>query len=97
MAGSVAADAGLPRPANQKQIEKAGQDISAEQLSEADADWIFYGVNAGAADPSQAATWHSLKAVQANQAVSVDYESWYMNASLLSATIILQGLKDNIR
>lgn len=97
MAGSVAADAGLPRPANQKQIKKAGQDISAEQLSEADADWIFYGVNAGAADPSQAATWQSLKAVQANQAVSVDYESWYMNASLLSATIILQGLKDNIK
>ena len=46
---------------------------------------------------SQAATWQSLKAVQANQAVSVDYESWYMNASLLSATIILQGLKDNIK
>lgn len=36
--------------------------------------------------------WPSLKAVTDNHAVEVDYESWYLNASLLSAQIILEGL-----
>lgn len=93
MAGTVAADAGLKRPENQQNIEKAGLDLSPEQLSEADADWIFYGVQDGDADPSTASTWPSLNAVKNNHAVKVDYEAWYMNASLLSATIILDGLK----
>lgn len=96
MAGSVAADAGLRRPENQLSIKKAGQDLSPEQLAEADAQWLFYGVQDGATSPTETSTWGSLGAVREKHAVEVDYEAWYTNASLLSATIILAGLKEHL-
>jgi len=61
-------------------------------VDQADADWIFYGVQSGAPSPADTPLWPSLKAVTDNHAVEVDYESWYLNASLLSAQIILEGL-----
>ncbi|MEG8037761.1 hypothetical protein QP157_21330 [Sphingomonas sp. LR61] len=39
-----AEDAGLSRPKAQAFTDETSQDISAEQLTLADADWIFYGV-----------------------------------------------------
>nr|WP_275076894.1 hypothetical protein [Corynebacterium diphtheriae] len=96
MVGTVAQDAGLKRPAAQQNFKKAGQDISAEELSTADAEWLFYGVQDGAADPTTVAAWPTLEAVQNNQAVKVDYEAWFLNASLLSATIILDGFKEHL-
>ncbi|OJH98858.1 ABC transporter substrate-binding protein [Corynebacterium diphtheriae] len=96
MAGTVAQDAGLKRPVSQQNFKKAGQDISAEELSMADAEWLFYGVQDGAADPTTVAAWPTLEAVQNNQAVKVDYEAWFLNASLLSATIILDGFKEHL-
>ena len=92
MAGTVAADCGLARPESQQFTDKAGKDLSAEVLDQADADWIFYGVQSGAPSPADTPLWPSLKAVTDNHAVEVDYESWYLNASLLSAQIILEGL-----
>ena len=92
MAGTVAADCGLARPESQQFTNKAGKDLSAEVLDQADADWIFYGVQSGAPSPADTPLWPSLKAVTDNHAVEVDYESWYLNASLLSAQIILEGL-----
>jgi ABC-type cobalamin/fe3+-siderophores transport system, secreted component len=50
-----------------------------------------YNTN-GAPTPADTPLWPSLKAVTDNHAVEVDYESWYLNASLLSAQIILEGL-----
>ena len=50
----------------------------------------------GNINPEDTPLWTSLKAVQANQAIPVDGDSWYLNASLVSAEIILQGLKDNV-
>lgn len=96
MAGIVATDCGLPRPANQQFDDSAAIDLSAEQLAEADADWLFYGVGDGGTDPSTSSVWPSLHAVSEDQAVAVDYEAWYMNASLLSAEIIRDGLRDHI-
>lgn len=96
MVGTVAAACSLPRPESQQFTDQAGKDISAEQLAEADADWLFYGVQDGATDPSTLSTWPTLKAVTSKQAVAVDYEAWYLNASYLSATLILEGLKTNL-
>ncbi|VEH79428.1 iron ABC transporter substrate-binding protein [Corynebacterium kutscheri] len=96
MAGTVAADCKLNRPSSQQFTDTAGVNISAEQLSEADADWLFYGIQDGATDPTTTSTWSTLNAVNNNQAVEVDYESWYTNASYLSATIIRDSLKEHL-
>lgn len=96
MAGIVATDCGLPRPENQQFDDSASIDLSAEQLAEADADWLFYGVGDGGTDPSTTSVWPALNAVANGQAVQVDYEAWYMNASLLSAQIIRDGLREHI-
>ena len=96
MAGIVAADCLLNRPESQQFTDKAGKEISAEQLEEADADWLFYAVQDGANDPTATSTWGTLKAVQDKHAIEVDYDAWYVNASYLSATIIRDGLKEHI-
>ncbi|MCK2199533.1 ABC transporter substrate-binding protein [Corynebacterium callunae] len=97
MTGTVAADCGYGRPAAQQFTDKAGHDLSAELLAEADADWIFYGVQTGAPSPVDTALWPSLTAVQNNKAVEVDYDPWFVNASLVSAEIILEGLSSTIK
>lgn len=96
MAGSIATLCGLQRPESHQFTEKAGKDLSVEQLSEADADWLFYGVQAGATDPASTPAWATLTSVKNDQAIAVDYESWYMNASYYSATIIRDGLKQHL-
>lgn len=93
MAGTVATACGLQRPATQQFTDTAGKDLSAEQLSDADADYIFYAVQEGATDPSTTSTWASLTGTK----VQVDYDAWYVNASYLSATIIAEGLKAHLR
>lgn len=92
-AGSIAQDAGFPRPASQ-QFDKTSEDISAEQLDRADADWIFYGVQSGAEDQSVAATptWDSLGAVAAGHVVPVDDDMWYLNAGPTAAQTVLQQM-----
>ena len=96
MAGIVAADCLLNRPESQQFTEKAGKELSAEQLKEADADWLFYAIQDGGNDPTKTSTWSTLKSVQDKQAIEVDYDAWYVNASYLSATIIRDGLKEHI-
>lgn len=93
MAGTVAADCGFARPQAQQFTDKAGKDLSAELIAEADADWLFYGVQKGSDSPADTSLWPTLKAVKNTQAIEIDYDSWYMNASLVSANVILDGLK----
>ncbi len=50
----------------------------------------------GAASPVDSTLWPNLKAVKDNHTVEVDYEAWYTNASLLSATTIRDGLRQHI-
>ena len=92
-AGSIAQDAGFPRPDSQ-QFEKTSEDISPEQLDRADADWIFYGVQAGAEDQSVDANpvWNSLGAVAAGHVVPVDDDMWYLNAGPTAAQTVLQQM-----
>lgn len=96
MAGTVAADCLLNRPESQQFTDKAGKELSAEQLKEADADWLFYAIQDGANDPTKTSTWGTLKAVQDGKFIEVDYDAWYVNASYLSATMIRDGLKQHI-
>ncbi|WP_306515741.1 iron-siderophore ABC transporter substrate-binding protein [Corynebacterium sp.] len=96
MAGIVAADAGLQRPESQQFTDKSSRDISAEELGQADADWIFYGVVPGSPNPTETALWNSLSAVEKGQAFEIDNDGWYLNASWLSATLIQDGLAEHL-
>lgn len=92
-AGSIAQDAGFPRPATQ-QFDKISQDLSPEQLDRADADWIFYGVQPGAQDMSadHNPTWTTLGAVAAGHVVPVDDDMWYLNAGPTAAATVLREM-----
>ena len=96
MAGTVAADCGFARPEAQHLTDKAGKDLSAELIGEADADWLFYGVQAGNDSRPDTFLWTTLKAVEISQAIEIDYDSWYMHAPLVSANVILDGLKTHV-
>ncbi|ALC06224.1 ABC-type cobalamin/Fe3+-siderophores transport system, component [Corynebacterium deserti GIMN1.010] len=96
MAGTVATDCGYARPESQQFTDQAGKDLSAELISEADAEWLFYGVQEGKPSPTETALWPSLSAVQNNHAIAVDYDAWFMNASVVSAETILEGLQSTI-
>lgn len=96
MAGTVTADCGFARPAAQQFTDQAGQDLSPELIKQADAEWLFYGVQDGAESPEDTPLWPTLEAVKNDRAIAIDYDSWYMNASLVSAGVILDGLKSHI-
>lgn len=94
--GSIATDAGLARPASQ-QFARTSQDISSEQLDQADADWLFYGVEQGQATTlTSAPLWSSLKAVSAGHAVEVDDEMFYLNAGITAANGVLGRLEKSL-
>ncbi len=95
-AGSIAQDAGLARPASQ-QFDSTSQDVAAEQISEVDADWIFYGVQAGADAASANPLWPTLSAVVAHRVVDVDDDTWYLNAGPTAASAVLDQVMTTIR
>jgi iron complex transport system substrate-binding protein len=95
--GSVAEDAGLPRPESQQFTDDTSVDISSEQLDQADGDWIFYGVQGG--DDSQLTSlplWPTLKAVDDEQAVAVDDDVFYLNVGPTAARGVLSQLKTSL-
>src|SRR5690606_12950933 len=95
-AGSIAEDLGLERPESQ-QIHATSEDISAELLDRADADWIFYsGQGDGIALIENAALWPTLEGVAAGRAVFVEYEPFYFNAGPSAARIVLETIADTI-
>ncbi|WP_297549854.1 ABC transporter substrate-binding protein [Amycolatopsis sp.] len=95
--GSVADDAGLRRPQTQ-QFKGTSQDISSEQLDQADADWIFYAVQSGDAAKSMASAplWPTLGAVAANHAVAVDDDVFYLNTGPTAARAVLTVLQQRL-
>ncbi|APW40874.1 hypothetical protein RD110_22125 [Rhodoferax koreense] len=91
-AGSIAEDAGLRRPPSQR-FAGNSQDISAELLDQADADWIFYA----ARDKTLPALtgsplWPRLRGVALSHAVRVGLDPFYLNAGPLAARIVLSAL-----
>lgn len=96
--GSVAKDAGLPRPQSQQFIDDTSVDISAEQLAMADGDWIFYGVQGGdAALITGMPLWPQLTAVAAKHTVQVDDDVFYLNTGPTAARLVLDQLSKTLR
>ncbi|TNM69644.1 iron-siderophore ABC transporter substrate-binding protein [Streptomyces sp. NP160] len=94
--GGVAEDLGLGRPASQ-QFDETSQDISAEQLDLADADWVFFAAAGDGAQLVQgSALWPGLSAVQAGHAVEVPLEPFYLNAGPTAARLVQDTLTTTV-
>lgn len=98
--GSIAVDMGLGRPKSQ-QFRAISEDIGAESIDTADADWIFYSVqgDAGKTDAASVVAgplWKSMKAVTAGHAVKVDDDPWYLNAGPTAARLVVRQLAEHI-
>ncbi|MFC0454230.1 iron-siderophore ABC transporter substrate-binding protein [Rhodococcus jostii] len=95
--GSIAEDAGLARPASQ-QFGETSRDISEEELTVADAEWIFYGVQGGDASTlTKAPLWPELQAVRAGRAIPVDDDVFYLNTGPTAARQVLTVLGETVQ
>ncbi|WP_158240476.1 iron-siderophore ABC transporter substrate-binding protein [Telmatospirillum siberiense] len=95
-AGGIAQELGLVRPADQR-FSETSQDISAELLDRADADWIFFAGRGGAREGVAASPlWPTLNAVRARHAVAVDLDAFYLNAGPTAARHVLDTVASAI-
>lgn len=95
--GSICEDAGLARPETQ-QFAKTSQDISSEQLDQANGDWLFYGVQGGDASTlTGEALWETLAPVADKKAIQVDDEMFYINAGITAARGVVNTIKDAVK
>lgn len=95
--GTILKDLGIPRPKNQDIADLAAE-VSAENIDQADADWIFTGVygDPKATDKSKAQgnpLWKNLEAVKAGQAHDVPDETWYLGLGVTAANAVLDDLQ----
>ncbi|MEV7817013.1 iron-siderophore ABC transporter substrate-binding protein [Streptomyces flaveolus] len=99
--GTILNDVGIPRPKNQD-IEDLAAEISAENIDQADADWIFTGVygDPKATDKSKAQgnpLWKNLKAVKDGHARDVPDETWYLGLGVTAADSVLDDLQKYLK
>ena len=96
--GSVLADMGVARPSSQQFTEGVSQDISAEQLDQADADWLLYAVQGGKEEElTSMDLWPALKAVSSQHAVAVDDDPFFLNAGPTAARTVLTKVSETVR
>ncbi|GAA5004647.1 ABC transporter substrate-binding protein [Streptomyces siamensis] len=98
--GTILKDVGIPRPKNQDIADLAAE-ISAENIDQADADWIFTGVygDPKATDKSKAQSnplWKNLKAVKDGHAYDVPDETWYLGLGVTAADAVLDDLQKHL-
>lgn len=97
-AGSVLADMGAARPDTQVFTDDTSVDISEEQLDQADADWILYGVQGGdAGELTSMPLWRTLGAVAAEQAVQVEDDPFYLNAGPTAARFVMDTVAATVK
>lgn len=90
--GDITKDMMLPRPPSQ-QFGRTSQDIGIERIDMADGAWVFYAARGdGVKVFLDSPLWKYLHAVQANQAVRVDYDAFYMNAGPTAARTVMDTL-----
>ncbi|WP_442959656.1 MULTISPECIES: ABC transporter substrate-binding protein [unclassified Pseudarthrobacter] len=96
--GVILKDAGIARPANQD-IDELAAEVSAENIGEADADWIFYssyGEPSATGETSvvEGAVWPRLEAVKSGHAKAVSDDTWFLGLGPTGASLIQDELKD---
>jgi iron complex transport system substrate-binding protein len=93
--GYILQDVGLPRPPAQDQ-DSFSSEISLEQVADIDADYIF--ITGYAQDDSdqetflQSELWTTLGAVQNEQAIDVNDDTWIAGLGVQSANLVLDDL-----
>ncbi|KUM80084.1 iron-siderophore ABC transporter substrate-binding protein [Streptomyces sp. ISL-22] len=98
--GTILKDAGIPRPKNQ-QVNDLATEVSAENIDQADGDYIFTGVygDPKATDKSKAQSnplWKNLAAVKAGHAYDVPDETWYLGLGVTAAEEVLADLDEHL-
>lgn len=98
--GTILEDVGIPRPKNQD-IPDLAAEISAENIDQADADYIFTGVygDPKATDKTKVQgnpLWKNLKAVKAGHAFDVADETWYLGLGVTAANAVLDDLEKHL-
>jgi iron complex transport system substrate-binding protein len=96
--GIILTDAGLPRPPAED-IEELAVEISAEEITRAEGDWLLWGTYGDPASTEQAAVvdgplWREVKAVAEGGVVrQVSDETWYLGLGVMGANLVLDDLK----
>ncbi|MDT3723118.1 iron-siderophore ABC transporter substrate-binding protein [Pseudomonas oryzihabitans] len=91
-AGGLLQAMGLTRPAAQR-FKGTSQDVSAELLDLADADWLFYAEQGTAlASLPRQPLWPRLEAVSQARAIKVDTDAFYLNAGPLAARQVVTSV-----
>lgn len=98
--GVILDDAGLSRPENQD-IDDLAKEISAENLAEADSDWIFYSsYGTPEATGEKAALdgpiWSKLEAVKAGNVQRVNDDVWFLGLGPTGASLVLEDLRGHL-
>lgn len=95
--GVILKDIGLPRPKIQD-VEDLAVEVSEENITQADADRLFWSTQSGAKDSAEQKVvngklWSALKVVKAGKAIHVDDEVWFLGLGPLGAQATLTDLE----
>ncbi len=93
-AGSVAEDAGLPRPTAQDFTDETSRDISEEQIDLAEGDHVFAGVQGGDDTALTVLPLRpTLQAVEDVAVTFVDDDVFYLNTGPTAARSVLEAMR----
>jgi iron complex transport system substrate-binding protein len=95
--GTILIDAGIPQP-QASQADDLAVEVSTEQISQADGDWILIGTYGDQTKTAQQQVqggplWQTLSAVKAGHAKPVSDETWFLGLGVLAAEEVLTDLE----
>ncbi|MCX2949837.1 ABC transporter substrate-binding protein [Lentzea sp. NEAU-D7] len=98
--GTILVDAKIGQPTS-SQVDDLAAEVSAEQISKADGDFILYSTYG---DPAKTATgavvggplWSGLNAVKAGKAKPVLDETYFLGLGVLAADVVLDDMKKQL-
>lgn len=95
--GTILIDAGIPQP-QASQADDLAVEVSTEQISQADGDWILIGAYGDQTKTAQQQVlggplWQTLGAVKAGHAKPVSDETWFLGLGVLAAEKVLDDLE----
>jgi iron complex transport system substrate-binding protein len=98
--GTILIDAGIPQP-QASQADDLAVEVSTEQISQADGDWILIGTYGDQTKTAQQQVlggplWQTLSAVKAGHAKPVSDETWFLGLGVLAAEEVLTDLEQTL-
>lgn len=98
--GTILIDAGIPQPPA-SQADDLAVEVSTEQITQADADWVLIGTYGDQSKTAQQQVlagplWQTLSAVKSNHAKPVSDETWFLGLGVLAAEKVLTDLEQTL-